>query len=150
MAPDYDALDGNRMTDDEIDSLLRDVGIGVLSMTLDGVPYGIPLSFGFEAPDRIYVVFVGHSDEGRKYSYATGPNPASFLAYDVRDVDEWRSVIVAGDLERVVESEWDAAREALADNAWYPQLFTEVDPFADPRAWKLVAESKDGRKVSPG
>jgi hypothetical protein len=144
-----EALEGNRMTDVEIDDLLAEVGFGVLSMSLDDVPYGVPLSFGYDGDDRLYFVFVGHSDEGRKTEYAERADVVSFLAYDVVADDDWRSVIVEGSLDRITIDDWEAAREALGENGWRPQLLADVDPDQDPRVWALEIESASGRKVEP-
>jgi len=144
-----EALEGNRMTDAEIDDLLEAVGFGVLSMSLDGVPYGLPLSFGYDGANRLYFVFVGHSDEGRKTEYAERADVASFLAYEVDGADAWRSVIVEGTLDRITIDDWEAAREALGENGWRPQLLSDVDPNQDPRVWALEIESASGRKVEP-
>jgi hypothetical protein len=144
-----EALEGNRMTDVEIDDLLAEVGFGVLSMSLDDVPYGVPLSFGYDGGDRLYFVFVGHSDEGRKTEYAERADVVSFLAYDVVADDDWRSVIVEGSLDRITIDDWEAAREALGENGWRPQLLADVDPDQDPRVWALEIESASGRKVEP-
>lgn len=144
-----EALEGNRMTDAEIDALLAEVGFGVLSMSLDGVPYGVPLSFGYDGDDRLYFVFLGHSDEGRKTEYAERADLASFLAYDVAGADDWRSVIVEGSLDRITIDDWEAAREALGENGWRPRLLTDIDPDQDPRVWALEVESRSGRKVEP-
>jgi len=143
-----EVLEGNRMTDAEIDALLDEVGFGVLSMSLDGVPYGLPLSFGYDGENRLYFVFVGHSDEGRKTEYAERADVVSFLAYDVADADDWRSVVVDGSLDRITIDDWEAAREALGENGWRPQLLSDVDPDQDPRVWALEIESRSGRKVS--
>ena len=144
-----EALEGNRMTDVEIDDLLAEVGFGVLSMSLDDVPYGVPLSFGYDGDDRLYFVFVGHSDEGRKTEYAERADVVSFLAYDVVADDDWRSVIVEGSLDRITIDDWEAAREALGENGWRPQLLADVDPDQDPRVWALEIESASGRKLEP-
>jgi hypothetical protein len=144
-----EVLEGNRMIDAEIDALLEEVGFGVLSMSLDGVPYGLPLSFGYDGESRLYFVFVGHSDEGRKTEYAERADVVGFLAYDVADADDWRSVVVDGSLDRITIDDWEAAREALGENGWRPQLLSDVDPDQDPRVWALEIESRSGRKVSP-
>ncbi|MEF8790702.1 MAG: pyridoxamine 5'-phosphate oxidase family protein [Haloarculaceae archaeon] len=147
--PTSAGLDGNRMTDEEIDALLTEVGVGVLSMSLDGVPYGLPLSFGYDGQDRLYFVFVGHSEEGRKTEYAERADVASFLAYDVEGAGDWRSVIVEGSLDRITIDDWEAARQALGENGWRPQLLADVEPNQDPRVWELEVESASGRKVEP-
>ena len=140
-------LQGHVMSASETDQLLREKGIGVLSMTNEGVPYGIPLSFGYDGDDRLYFLLAGHSEQGRKIRYAEASDEASFLVFDVASDDEWRSVIVRGSIDRIEPTEWDAAREAMADNAYRPDLLAEVDVRADPRMWVLDAEETSGRAM---
>jgi hypothetical protein len=144
-----DPLAEHRLTDDEIDDLLRESGWGVLSTCRDGVPYSVPLSFGYAAPDAAYFAFVGTSAEGRKVQYAAATRRAGLLAFDVNGPADWRSVYVEGPLERVHVDEWDTAREALAANGWHPQLYAEVDADkgSDPRVWALRIEETGGRRV---
>jgi len=144
-----DSLRGQRMTDDQIDQLLREEGVGVLSLADEGVPYGIPMSFGYDGDDRLYFLFAGHSEAGRKVSYAERSELASFLAYDVTSAGEWRSAVVSGPFERIVIDEWDRAREAMADNAFRPQLLESVNAAENPRVWALAVEEKSGRAVGP-
>ena len=108
--------------------------------------YGIPLSFGYDG-DRLYFLFVGHSEAWKKVTYAEQSETASFLVFEVEADGQWRSVIVEGPLERVTPDEWDAAREAMADNAYRPDLLTDADPTENPRVWVLDAREKSGRAV---
>ena len=144
MPTGFDALAGHRMDEAAMDRLLRERGIGVLSMTNGDRPYGVPLSFGYAGGDRLYFLFAGHSESGRKETYAERSETASFLVYDV-DAGGWRSVIVEGPISRITIDEWDAAREAMGENAYRPELVTAVDPREDPRVWTLEIERKTGR-----
>jgi hypothetical protein len=147
MARNGDPLAGNRLSDAAVDSLLEDVGYGVLATARGGTPYPVPLSFGFDGTDRLYFLFAGDADEGRKLTYAEEADRAALLAYEVTD-GGWRSALVEGPLRRArAKEEWDRARSAFADNAWRPELFTEVDEAADPRVWVLTAEERGGRAV---
>jgi nitroimidazol reductase NimA-like FMN-containing flavoprotein (pyridoxamine 5'-phosphate oxidase superfamily) len=134
------------MDEQAVDAFLTDSGVGVLSMAAGDAGYGIPLSFGYDG-DRLYFVFVGHSEEWKKVTYAERSETASFLAFDVEPDGAWRSVIVEGALERIMPDEWDAAREAMADNAYRPDLLTDVDPHQNPRVWLLDPREKSGRAV---
>lgn len=138
-------LYGHRMDDAAIDQLLREEGVGVLSLCHDGVPYGVPLSFGYDGD--VYVLFAGHSTEGRKVTYAERADRASFLAYELASGTEWRSAIVEGPIRRIRPETWDRAREAMADNAFRPQLLTDVDVGENPRVWVLEVEEASGRAV---
>ncbi|WP_318567554.1 pyridoxamine 5'-phosphate oxidase family protein [Salinigranum marinum] len=147
MSPDASVLQGHMMPESEIDQLLTERGIGVLSMANGGVPYGIPLSFGYDGEDRLYFLLVGHSETGRKVRYAEEADEASFLVFDVESDSRWRSAIVRGPLSRITPSAWDAARESMADNAYRPDLLTDVDVRSDPRVWVLEAEQRSGRAM---
>lgn len=147
MSHDFAELEGYVMDEEEIEAVLEAVGVGVLSMTHDGVPYGIPLAFGYGGTDRLYFLFVGHSEEGKKVTYAEGDQPVSFLAYEVESEGNWRSVIVEGTLERITPGEWKPAREALADNAYRPDLLSNFDEQEDPRVWALDVARKSGRAM---
>jgi nitroimidazol reductase NimA-like FMN-containing flavoprotein (pyridoxamine 5'-phosphate oxidase superfamily) len=137
------------MPEPAVDQLLRERGIGVLSLANDGVPYGLPLSFGYD-DDRAYFLFAGHTEEGRKARYAEESDEASLLVLDVASGSEWRSAIVRGPFARATPTEWDAAREAMADNAYRPDLLTDVDPQQDPRVWVLEVTEKSGRAMDEG
>jgi nitroimidazol reductase NimA-like FMN-containing flavoprotein (pyridoxamine 5'-phosphate oxidase superfamily) len=134
------------MPSSEISELLREKGMGTLSMARDSTPYAIPMSFGYDH-DALYFLFVGHSESGVKLGYAEDTEKACFLVSEVSSDVSWRSAVVRGPLERISADQWDAAREALADNAYRPDLLTEFNTEEDPRVWCLDINSKSGRKM---
>jgi hypothetical protein len=152
--PPTDPFAGHRMDDDEVNELLTELGFGVLSMTDGETPYGVPLSFGFDGDDRLFFRFTAPSSEGRKLTFAERSARGSFLAYRVRGPDYWHSVLAEGPLDRITTDEWDAAREAMADNAWEPALFdgprSDREREENPRVWALRIDRRGGRKVTPG
>jgi nitroimidazol reductase NimA-like FMN-containing flavoprotein (pyridoxamine 5'-phosphate oxidase superfamily) len=150
MTPTSGILQGHEMTDDEIDALLRSSGVGVLSMVDEGTPYGVPLSFGYGSEDRLYFLFAGHSEEGRKVTAAERTETASFVAYDVSPDGAWQSVIVEGPIDRITADDWETAREAMGDNAYRATLLSNVDRADDPRVWALEIEHRSGRMNDPG
>jgi nitroimidazol reductase NimA-like FMN-containing flavoprotein (pyridoxamine 5'-phosphate oxidase superfamily) len=135
------------MNDAGIDEVLTETGIGVLSMSEGGEPYGVPLSFGYDGNDRLYFVFLGASTELRKEAYAEQASVASFTTFDVDPDGSWRSVIVAGPLDRITIDEWDVAREALADNAYRSNLFSDHEIQENPNVWALEIRDRSGRAV---
>lgn len=144
MRSDLDALAGNRMDEAGIDGVLSRVGIGVLSLARDGEAYGVPVSFGYDGADRLYFVFVGYGETSRKESFAAATDRASFVAYEVGDEHDWRSVIVDGRLVEIGPDGWADASAALADNAWYPSLFRAAEPLRDLDVWALEIDSRSG------
>lgn len=137
------------MDDAAIDRLLAENGVGVLSMSVDDVPYAIPLSFGYDGSDRLYFLFVGRSEELKKERYAAESTVVNFLVYEIQSIASWRSAIVTGPLERIEPDEWVTAREALADNAFRADIFADFDRNADPNVWALEIESRSGRVTGP-
>ncbi len=135
------------MDESGIDEALTEIGVGVLSMAADGVPYGVPLSFGYDGEDHLYFLFLGPSTELRKVAYAEQSDRVSFTAFDVEPDGSWRSVIVEGPLERITPKRWDAAREALADNAYESDLFEAYEIQENPNVWALEIEDRSGRAV---
>ncbi|OYR41120.1 hypothetical protein DJ82_06330 [Halorubrum sp. Ib24] len=143
----YDALLGTEMDDAAIDDLLTEAGVGVLSTSADGVPYGVPLSFGYDGDGTLYFVFLGGTSELRKETYAAQSDVASFAVVDVAPDGSWRSVIAAGPIDRIASEEWDAAREAMADNAYQATHLTEHEFRDEPNVWALEARDRSGRAV---
>lgn len=137
------------MDDEEISALLTQQGVGVLSMAKDGLPYGIPLSFGYDGDDRLYLLFAGHSEEGQKVTYAERAEKVSFLVYELSGGSDWQSVIVEGTIDRITIDDWDTAREAMGANAYRPDLLTNVDVREDPRVWAIDIDEWSGRKGDP-
>jgi len=132
--------------DSEIDDLLREIGTGVLSMSAGGVPYGVPLSFGYDG-DALYFAFLGATADLRKETYAEQSDVASFTAVDIGPDGAWRSVIVSGPLDRIAPDGWDAAREAMLDNAYRSALLDEHELQENPNVWTLDIEGRSGRAV---
>jgi nitroimidazol reductase NimA-like FMN-containing flavoprotein (pyridoxamine 5'-phosphate oxidase superfamily) len=148
MSTPHETLQGKQLTETEIDQFLESQGFGVLSLAAEGVPYALPMSFGYDGSDRLYFVFVGYSEEWKKVTYADSTTVASFLTFDVESAETWQSVIAAGPFERIDYEEWDAAREAMADNAFRPDLLVgDVDIQENPQVWVLDAEEKSGRAI---
>lgn len=146
MDTDQRPLLGMELDDSEIDGMLLETGVGILSMSADGVPYGVPLSFGYDG-DALYFVFLGATAELRKETYAEQSDTASFTAIDIGPDGAWRSVIVSGSLERIDPGEWDAAREAMLDNAYQSDLLAEHELRENPNVWALDVRERSGRAV---
>jgi nitroimidazol reductase NimA-like FMN-containing flavoprotein (pyridoxamine 5'-phosphate oxidase superfamily) len=147
MDSDQRPLLGLELDDPAIDDVLRDVGVGVLSMSAEGVPYGVPLSFGYDGDDSLYFIFLGATTELRKETYAERSDVASFATFDVDPDGSWRSVIAAGPLDRITVDEWEVAREAMIDNAYQSNLLAERELRENPNVWALEMQERSGRAV---
>jgi len=135
------------MDESAVDDLLTEMGVGILSMSADGVPYGVPLSFGYDGDGGLYFAFLGATAELRKETYAEQSTVASFTTFDVDPDGSWRSAVVSGPLDRIAPGEWDAAREAMLDNAYRSDLLAERELRENPNVWVLDAAERSGRAV---
>ncbi|WP_435099514.1 pyridoxamine 5'-phosphate oxidase family protein [Halorubrum sp. N11] len=124
-----------------------EMGIGILSMSADDVPYGVPLSFGYDGDSRLFFLFVGTTTDLRQETYADQSDVASLTTYDVGSDGSWRSVVVSGPIDRVTPDEWDAARDAMTDNAYQSTLLAEHDLQENPNVWVLKVAERSGRAV---
>ncbi|MFB6252609.1 MAG: pyridoxamine 5'-phosphate oxidase family protein [Halobellus sp.] len=148
MSSPRETLQGKQLTETAVDEFLETKGFGVLSLAANGVPYALPMSFGYDGSKRLYVVFLGHSEEWKKMTYADATDAATFLTFDVESAETWRSVIVAGSFERIDYEQWDTAREAMAGNAFRPDLLVDdVNVQENPQVWVLEAKEKSGRAI---
>jgi hypothetical protein len=135
------------MDESAVDDLLTEMGVGVLSMSAEGVPYGVPLSFGYDGEGGLYFAFLGATGELRKETYADQSAVASFTTFDVDPDGSWRSAVVSGPLDRIAPDEWDVAREAMLDNAYRSDLLAEGELRENPNVWVLEAAERSGRAV---
>lgn len=149
MSSEYRPLLGVALDEHAIDDILREAGVGVLSMSAGGVPYGVPLSFGYDGQDSLYFVFLGATTELRKESYAEQSDVACFTTFEFDPDGSWRSVIVAGPLDRIRAGDWETAREAMADNAYQSNLFEGYELQENPNVWALTMEERSGRAGEP-
>ena len=80
---------GMEMEEPAIDDVLTEMGVGVLPMSDEGVPYGVPLSFGDDGDGRLYFVFLGATADLRKETYADQSDVASFTTFPVDPDGAW-------------------------------------------------------------
>lgn len=106
----------------EIDTILRDVGHGVLSLASDGDTYAVPQSFGYDN-DALYFQFI-YDEDSRKMTFLESTRTATFATYTL---DPPTSVIVRGELEPVPEDEEAHAAAAITENAEIPTLNVSPD-----------------------
>lgn len=145
MAPEFAATNRIEMPDEEVDRILTEEGVGVLSLADDGVAYGIPLSFGYDADrSRLYFVFLRPGETSRKTEFAASTSRASFTVWQFPSHDEWQSVIVEGELHPIEDDEWSRVHDVLEDNARYPSLFSETEPMQDILGWELRIDHRSG------
>lgn len=147
MPPEtFAEIEGIGMERDDVNTFLREQGVGVLSLTNGQEAYGVPVSFGYNGGDSLYFVFLRIGEQSKKEQFAEQTERASFTVYDVNSKHVWTSVIVSGALHQIPDSEWDELEIAIEDNAWYPSLFSEAEPMQDIQGWELRMDEVTGQQ----
>lgn len=140
-------IEGNPMTDEEVETFLRDHGVGVLALADEGRAYGVPISFGYDG-DRLFFVFL-RGETSRKETFAEATTQATLTTFEVGDRHKWESVVVTGTIREVDDDEWDALVSAMEANAWFPSLFSESEPMRGIAGWVLDVETATGLRNRP-
>jgi hypothetical protein len=139
------------MDDAAVEDLLRTAGWGVLSLADGGVPYSLPVSFGYDG-DAVYFGLLREADgDGEKFAFVADGGRARLLVTDVRARFDWRSVAVTGPL-RAVEAGSDAfarLRAVLAANPWFSSGVDDAPGVEAVEGWRLDPEARSGREVRP-
>jgi len=86
------------MPDAEIDELLRRVGYGHLACARDDQPYVVPVQYAYDKPD-IYI----YTTEGMKAEFISENPKVCLQVEEIVDYGDWRSVIVMGEAEQIVD-----------------------------------------------
>jgi uncharacterized protein len=118
-------LDIDEMSSNEIYALLRKVGYGHLGFIHEGKPYVMPMHYYLEG-EEIYMF----TTEGMKtHDIDASPEICLQVEEVINDPLHWRSVIVAGQAQRLKEQ---------ADIERIQKLIKEVNPTLSPavnRTW---------------
>ncbi|MCD2204488.1 pyridoxamine 5'-phosphate oxidase family protein [Halobacterium sp. KA-6] len=131
---------------DEIDTLLRESGAGVLSLTDGKETYAIPESFGYDG-DHLYFQFVHHPDS-QKMAFLETTDTATLTVYT--DTPS-KSVIVRGPVEPVPDDDQTIASTAIAENADIPTLNVYPEHSPDELLmtfYQLSPTERSGRKFN--
>lgn len=133
------------LDDEEISTLFREQGFGVLSLAVENTAYSVPMSFGYDG-ERLYFVYLQTTDESTKIAFSDQTELASFIVCDIESKHHWRSAIAYGPLSELDEESWNPAVQAVKDNAWHPNLFASASPMQGLQWWELTPEEYTGRK----
>lgn len=131
------------MDEDRMQKLLTDEGSGVLGIADDGVPYLLPMSFGYDGDETLYFVYVLFGEESRKETLTDAADRARFVVYGGDDRHEWQSVSLIGSLSRVDDDEWDDLREAMK-NAQHADIFSTATPMRGIEGFRFEIEEWSG------
>jgi nitroimidazol reductase NimA-like FMN-containing flavoprotein (pyridoxamine 5'-phosphate oxidase superfamily) len=138
-----------RMTGEEIDDFLTNERHGVLGLANEGVPYLVPLAFGFDGDALYFTFFLG--EESEKARLAERTDRATFLVYRPDTVFNWESVQLIGSISHVADP--DASEESVTDSAWRLALFERADTAGGTELYRFDIEERTGFRatgVPPG
>lgn len=118
------------MSQTETGSFLADRGHGVLAFNADE-PYALPISFGFDdAEDRCYLQLL-FGDESKKRDHIQQSDGVCLVVYEWNAMNDWRSVVITGDLRLLSGDERVKPAEVFHDTAAIPDLSVFSDSLDD-------------------
>jgi len=143
---------GVEMTDKEVAEFLTRQGHGVLSFGGED-PYGLPISFGYDVlANRCIFQLVSDADS-KKDAALMESTRVNLVAYEWNDVDDWRSVIITGELSPIPDDSIDAVDAAgiFAEYASVASLTVFDKPLSELAVvWhELDIEELTGRHSPP-
>lgn len=133
----------NSMEDDGIRTFLTEQGVGILGIQDDGVPYLVPLSFGFDGESTLYFVFLLFGTESRKETLTDENRRARFLVHRADSMHEWQSVSCTGSISHVADEDWDELLDTM-ENSWHSDLFSSARPMRGVRGYRFEIEDWSG------
>ncbi|RMF94295.1 MAG: pyridoxamine 5'-phosphate oxidase family protein [Candidatus Schekmanbacteria bacterium] len=99
------------LSEEEIDSFLKEQRVGILSLTNGESAYGIPLAYFYDKK----TIYITLGPTGKKMEYIEKSKKVSFTVYwvpqDYPASRSWKSVIVEGELTRITDP--DELRSAV-------------------------------------
>lgn len=103
-----------KLSRQEVDEVLEDVGYGFLGLAREDRPYVLPMAFGYDGDDFYFQM----NSQGQKFDYIDGGTEACLTIFSIDlDIGVSKSVLIEGDLRGVSEERTVTAYEALATNA---------------------------------
>lgn len=141
---ELEAFGLERMDDAEIRDFLNSQHAGVLGLPTEGVPYMLPLSYGFDGESSLYFTYA-LGTESEKETVTEQAEGARFLVYKAESPYTWQSVTVTGPIGAVPEETWDDLEEIVSD-AWRPDLLAAAELSRGVRIYELTIEERSGIK----
>jgi len=93
----------------ETDAFLGRKETGVLSLAREDVPYAIPISYGYDAAERLFFLRLVSTPDSEKRDYLRDGARATLVVYDEAE-PVYRSVVATGTLEAVPREALTAER----------------------------------------
>jgi len=145
-----DVRDSMTMSDEEVGELLRNNGVGVLSLSKeDRDTYSIPMSYGYDHESGLLCLMLSYAPRSEKRRWVRNTRNASFVVYSIEDTSEADSVVVEGELvELSEEKELQEGYDALSNNALFTVMHESgaLAEDSDFKMYRMETDSITGRK----
>lgn len=138
------------MTESEIDSVLAESGLGVLSFAGDP-PYAIPMSFGYDSNRRELYLQLGLYAGSEKRARIADSANVSLVVTQYDRPDRWQSVIVDGTVSPLSADQLEnrSVLSVFADSKLASVDVFSMDPGEVAFSWyRLEPSAMSGRKSS--
>ncbi len=130
----------------EIERLLGNGGVGVISFADEDEPYSIPVSYGYDADADGLYVRLGFAPESEKRRFVDDGRTASLVVTD-ETPGGWQSVIAKGPLSEVTEMAIDpeAAKSVHKVRIPFVTIYDREPSELEFELYRLEAETITGR-----
>lgn len=131
---------------EEIDHLLGDGGVGVISFADENDPYSIPVSYGYDADAGGLYVRLAFAPESEKRRFVDDGRTASLVVTE-ETPDGWQSVVAKGPLSEITEMALDpeAAKSVHKVRIPFVTIYDREARELDFELYRLEAETITGR-----
>ena len=119
----------NRLSDDDVATVLERNGVAVLALSGKTHPYQVPMCYGYVAEQDLLVMQLTEPPESQKHMHLEASRTATVTVYEETESGTtWRSVVLRGEL---VESAYGDAEKAFAALARNTQSVPNPLSWAD-------------------
>ena len=149
MDPDARFAYTRPMSEAEVESRLRSVGHGVLSLAGDGDSYAVPLYHHYE--DGTLFFRLGETPNNRKSQFIESTDTATYVVYETEETGDpaekrgW-SIVARGPIERVPEDHPTADVRAINERFAPIRIFDEAHDEVELTLYELRIEEVGGRR----
>ncbi|MEF8855404.1 MAG: pyridoxamine 5'-phosphate oxidase family protein [Haloarculaceae archaeon] len=136
------------MSEDAVDDLLARREAAVLSLAHEGMPYSIPISYGYDVDERTFFLRLVSTPESDKRGFLDSSQTCRLVIYEEAD-PIYRSVVATGDLKGVDPADLLPGDIAQYGNAQRPlfEVWSESKADLDIDLFVMDPEDISGRRV---
>jgi Predicted flavin-nucleotide-binding protein len=136
------------LSEEEIDSLLGRHETGVISLAREGEPYAVPISYGFDAEQRVFYLRLVSTPESEKRKFLSSTPHTRFVVYE-EDAPLYSSVVATGTLSEISREELTVEHVEQYGEAKRPlfEIWGDSLPDLNVRLYRFDPEDMSGRRA---